>query len=431
VLSRLIESAVLAALLVGCIKPQAPQAPALADGLFTSADLRLIRQMVQLEPAPVTDPTNPVHDDPRARLLGQRLFFDAGLSANGQVSCARCHAPGHGFAHPAPLGMGLGPTHRHPPTLLNVAYQQWFDWDGKADTLWMQAMRPLESPGEHGITRVIAARYVASDPALRAAYEAIFGAMPDLSDEARFPANARPEPEAPDAAHHVAWLAMRPEDRAAVDGVYINMTRSIAAYQAELVNAGSPFDRYGASLLAGQPDATYSAAARRGLKIFLNEGQCVVCHNGPLLSDMAFHNIGTTPKPDEGRWLGVLHVKSSPYNARGAYSAAPDGERAERTHYLAQTPEDHGQFKTPTLRNIAQTAPYMHQGQFATLEDVVAFYSELPGSSPLGHREDFLRPAKLSAAQQADLVAFLRTLDGQPLDVRLLHPPVSLEPEKK
>jgi cytochrome c peroxidase len=420
-----------ALLLLAACQPAAPAQPPLADGLFSAAELRQLKKMARLVPDPVLDPTNPVHGDPRARLMGQRLFFDRGLSANGEVSCASCHAPESAFAGAGTHGFGLGPTERHPPTVLNAAYQQWFDWDGKADTLWMQAMRPLENPVEHGISRVFAARYLARDPELSAAYAALFGPLPDLSDTARFPDAARPDPEAPDSAHHAAWLAMAEADRQTIDAIYINMTRTIAAYQAQLVNAGSPFDRYAAALLEGRADGTYSAQAKLGLKVFLGEGQCVVCHNGPLLSDMAFHNVGTSPKVDEARWLGVRHVKESPYNAAGPHSAAPDGERAQRTRYLTSTPEDHGQHRTPTLRNIAQTAPYMHFGQLATLEDVVSFYSELPRSAPVGHREDFLKPVNLTPDEQVALVAFLKTLDGQPLDPSLLHPPVSLTPEKK
>jgi cytochrome c peroxidase len=420
----------LLALLTACDpKPPATPPPApLADGLFTPADLRQLKKMARLSPPPVVDPTNPVHDDPRAQLLGQRLFFDRGLSANGKISCASCHGPDTGFSVQGTHGMGLVATDRHPPTLLNVAYQQFFDWDGKADSLWMQAMRPLESPGEHGISRVFAVRHVIADAELSAAYQAIFGALPDLSDVARAPDIARPDPDAPDGEAHQRWLAMDEADRQAVDAAYINLTRSLAAYQARLVNAGSPFDRYASALVEGRVDTTYDAQAKQGLKLFLGKGQCVVCHNGPLLSDMAFHNIGSSRQPDEGRWVGVPHLKQSPYNTLGAHSAALDGERAQRTRYLTRTPEDHGQLRTPSLRNIAQTAPYMHFGQLATLEEVVTFYSELPHDAPVGHREDFLKPAHLTPAEQAALVAFLKTLNGQPLDPFLLHPPASLEP---
>ena len=148
-------------------------------------------------PAAPAAPTNAVADDPAAARFGQRLFFDTRLSADGSVSCATCHDPEQSFADGLQLGEGLEQVTRHTPALWHVAHNRWFFWDGRADTLWSQALKPLETPKEHGITRLHCAHLVHDDPDLRRAYEGVFGPMPDLSDRARFPAAARPVPDEP------------------------------------------------------------------------------------------------------------------------------------------------------------------------------------------------------------------------------------------
>lgn len=164
----------------------------------------------------------------------------------------------------------------------------------------------------------------------------------------------------------------------------------------------------------------------RGLQHFVGEGRCITCHNGPLLSDMDFHNLGLGARPwlinepvDRGRAEGARAVKANPLNAMGKYSASQDGTRARWTKFLMTTPENLGQFKTPTLRNVALTPPYMHGGHFETLEEVVRFYVTLDEDVQTGHREESLRPVNLSVTQQLELVAFLKTLTGaQPVGER-------------
>lgn len=406
--------------------------PRLADGLFTPAQMRTISAMRISRAGAPTDETNRVFTDARAQKLGQRLFFDERMSAVGEISCASCHQPGHGFAMPAPLGQGIGVTPRHVPHLLGVAHSPWFDWDGKADTLWAQAVRPIESPAEHGFTRVEVVRLIATDPTLKAEYEAIFGALPPVTD-ARFPKQARPVVEDPEHAHHKAWMGMSAEDRAAIDRAFTNATKAIAAYEGLLTARPSAFDRYAEALVSGRADhpdlKALSPAARRGLSLFTGRALCTNCHNGPHLSDFAFHNLGLPPARhqhgarDEGRWLGTREVKRRQFNARSEWSDDRQGRRAQWLTTLTRTPEDHGQFKTPSLRNVSRTPPYMHGGHFERLEEVVAFYNALPGQAQLGHREDALRALALTAQEQADLVAFLKSLDSAPLPPELLGAP--------
>ncbi len=398
---------------------------------FTEDELETISTLSPMPPVP-EEATNAVSDSDAAAHLGRFLFFDERLSKNDEVSCASCHRPNHGFSVPTRQGRGLEATPRHPPSLLNAAYHRWYDWDGKADSLWAQAARPLENSGEHGFSRTRVARRVASQAKLRRAYERVFEKMPDLSSDDRFPPEARPTPETPDSPAQRAWEAMRAEDRKSVTRIFTNVTKAIAAYERRLVSRDAPFDRYVAGLESGDEEKldAISPSAKRGLGLFIGEAECVNCHNGPAFTDEAFHNLGLGPRPwlprrDEGRWEGVAAVQNTELNATGAMSDAREGEAAEWLKYLKRTPEDHGQFKTPSLRSVELTPPYMHGGHFQTLEEVVRFYSTLDEQPTVGHREEMLEPLGLSDREVDDLVAFLRSLTGESLPPRLLTPPDS------
>lgn len=434
------HSLCIATLTLMCLSCEAPQGAATTPKAqppsattFSDAQLAQLKQM-STQPKLPSDPTNRWADDPKVARFGQRLFFEPALSKQGDISCASCHKPEHGFSSPTPLGRGINDTARHVPGLLNIAYQRWFDWDGKADTLWGQAIRPLESDDEHGITRTQLVQRVAQDPTLRAEYEEIFGPMPpEILNVERFNPLATPAHTAPQDPRLLAWQAMSPADQAQIQRITSNLLKSIASYERQLISFNAPFDRFAAKLINGQPSDELDEAAQRGLALFLGKARCVVCHSGPLFSDFTFHNLGLhTPHwlkgKDEGRWAGVLAVKAHDMRAGGELSDDPKGPRAQWTKQLIQTPEDHGQLKTPTLRNIALTPPYMHGGHFKSLEEVVSFYNQLPGQATLGHREDSLKPLGLSDAEERDLVAFLKSLTGAPPPAELLQAPPS---EKK
>ena len=136
---------------------------------------------------PPADPTNAVADDPRAAHLGRRLFFEKRLSGDGRLSCAHCHDPEQAFTDGKTLAEGVGRTERNSPSLLNVAWQRWLFWDGRADTLWSQALKPLEHPLEMNGNRVAVARLLASDASLRVEYEALFNALPPMNDTHQSP----------------------------------------------------------------------------------------------------------------------------------------------------------------------------------------------------------------------------------------------------
>lgn len=387
-------------------------------------------------PSPPPDSTNRVADDDAAAHFGRFLFFDERLSGNGEVSCASCHRPNHGFSVPTRLGHGIGETPRHPPSLLDVAQHRWFDWDGKADSLWLQALRPLEKPNEHGTTRTAVARLVANTDELERAYEAVFEeSLPSMADESRFPPAARPRPDAPESEAHRTWRSMAKEDRKLVNRVASDVTKAIAAYERRLQTGDAPFDRFVRGVAEEEPELrrAMSPSAKRGLKLFVGKAGCARCHNGPNFTDETFHNLGLPDRPwlkdrDLGRWRGVEQVRESPFNATGPYSDAREGKGAKRIQFLKRTPEGRGQFKTPSLRNVARTPPYMHGGHFDTLEEVVRFYSTLAGTVDVGHREEMLDPLGLTDREIDDLVAFLEALSGERPPEKLLRPPDSPVP---
>jgi cytochrome c peroxidase len=408
----------------------ANSAPPAANSVsFTETELRRISQYSPMPPAP-EDATNHVSSNAAAAHLGQFLFFDVRLSSNGQLSCATCHVPDKHFTDGRQLAEGASRGTRHTLGLWNVAHNRWFFLDGRADSLWSQAMQPLESEAELDGDRMHVVHLIAGDAELRRAYEHIFGPLPDVSDAKRFPPHARPLPMNAAHPHHGAWEAMGDEDRRAVTRVFVNVAKCMAAYEQRIVSNNSPFDQFVEGLRTNdlEKQSAISDAAKRGLKLFVGEANCRLCHNGPNFSDGEFHNIGVPPLEgrtprDAGRLDGLTQLLGSPFRASGEFSDDRTGTRAERLSFMRHDPASWGQFKTPSLRNVALTPPYMHQGQFATLRDVLMYYATLEGSTAMHHQEPFL--AALELHQIEDVEAFLRTLSDDSLDDALRTQPAS------
>lgn len=431
------------ALALGATAASLPQSPPAAspEGGASAAeepvvfDERELQRILALSPLgePPLDATNRFDGDGRAEELGRFFFFDRELSANGEISCATCHDPAQEFSDGKPVAHTLAPGPRRTPSLWNMAWGRWFFHDGRADSLWSQALGPIENEIEMGGSRSAVAHRIAGEPGLRRAFEALRGPLPELGDRARFPLRAHPgAPGSPEAA---AWAAMAPADRAAIDAVYADVGKLIAAYERQLVSANAPFDRFVAGLR--EDDATKRAAlgesARRGLRLFLGKGQCRLCHNGPNFSDGEFHGLGLATKSggmptDSGRYGGVPQLLASDFTAAGAHSDDPGGERAAQLEGLKVGPANWGEFKTPSLRNVARRGPLMHAGQFADVAAVLEFYSTLEGSAPLHqHQEQVLVARDFSEGEKRDLAAFLESLGGAPLDGRWSVPPLASE----
>lgn len=360
-----------------------------------------------LEPLP-PDPSNAFADDPAAAELGERLFFDTGSSANGAVSCATCHRPELSFQDGTALARGLGSTSRRTMPIAGTAYSPWQFWDGRSDSQWSQALGPLESAVEHGTDRTAVAHLVAAR--YREAYERVFGPLPPL---AHLPRRAGP---VEDPTARAAWEALAAEERDAITRIFVNVGKAIAAYERTLLPGPSRFDRYVELVLDGDAEGASRVLSEEeveGLRLFIGEARCVDCHNGPRLTDDFFHNTGvpaaaSLPR-DLGRAVGAAEVRASEFNCMGPYSDATASDCSELRFMVAEGEELLRAFKTPSLRGVADRAPYMHAGQIATLSDVVAHYDRAP-RAPEGRTE--LTRLRLGKRERAQLEAFLRTLDG-------------------
>ncbi len=391
---------------------------------FTPAEVSRILRLSPLPPPP-PDLSNRFADDPAAARLGQMLFFDPRLSRNGTTACATCHDPARGWSNGQTVTDPEIRFARHVPSLWNVAaYGRWFFWDGRADSAWSQALWPLESEREMATTRLRLAHHVHADRRLRRAYEAVFGPLPrTLHDRKRWPADAKPVVADPSHPYHRAWASMADADRETVDRIFSNLGKAIAAYERRIVSRNAPFDRFVAALRAGDAagEALLSESAQRGLQLFVGRGQCTLCHSGPNLSDGEFHDVGIALGPqqriDSGRYAGARILLGDNFSRRGPY--ADGGAATAPITFLVVQTDQLAAFKTPTLRDVAGSAPYMHDGRFPTLESVVRFYSTRNGASPVDHSTTLLKPLGLGDQDVRDLVSFLESLSGEPLAAAL------------
>jgi cytochrome c peroxidase len=423
-----------APLLLAAAQSAREEPPALvASGVpLSRAEVEIALELSPL-PDPPPDPTNAVYEDPVAARLGQALFYEARLSGTGTFSCATCHDPARSWTDGRPLAKAMEHHPRHTMTLWNVAWNRWFFWDGRKDTLWSQALAPIEDPREQASSRLRVVRFVLTDPEYRRAYEGVFGPAPELAGLPAEPLDARPVPGEPEHPHDVAWRALSPELQEGVNRAFANLGKAIAAFERRIVSRNSSFDRFVQGLREGdaaQREAL-GASATRGLRLFVGKGRCVLCHDGPNFTDSEFHDnrFPTSEGVDPGRILGLVALQRDPFSSSGPYSDAPAVGREKLDYLVIDDHRTQREFKTPTLRNVARTAPYMHEGQLATLADVVEFYSTLAGAtavSPGGERT--VQPLHLDEREKADLVAFLETLTDEGLPADLLVPPPTFVP---
>ena len=352
-----------------------------------------VARIVTLGPWPPTygrDPSNRASGMPEAIAFGRRLFFEPRFSPSGYVSCVACHQPDRGFTDALPRARGLAPVERNAIALQNLRLQRWYGWGGSSDSLWMASLRPILDPREIGSSAERVAFVIRTGDGVACRYRAAFSAEAD-------------------------------EEKA--ETVLVNVGKALAAYEETLVTGRTPFDDFRDRLARGEASTgTYPAAARRGLKIFVGRANCIACHSGPVFTDRAFRGtavpqfIGETA-PDMGRYAGVTEFQASRFNLKGAYNDA--GVSADE---VKVDPRDRARWRTPSLRNVAATAPYLHNGTAASLYDVVRRYAKSAGSSHYVDDEHKVRRVQLSAQDVDDLVAFLETLSDADGARRLLAP---------
>ena len=317
-------------------------------------------------PALATDPI-----ETTTAALGEQLFFDTRLSADGKVSCATCHRPDHAFSDGLPVATGTTGLHgtRNTPSLLDVAQQHSLFWDGRRPSLESQSLDPMLNPVEHG-----------------------------LRDEADLLARVRADDR-----YASAFRALWGVDANGTTPQH--MAQALAAYERTLVSAATPFDRFRAGDTAALP-----LQARRGWQLFSDRAQCTRCHavegNRPLFTDHQFHSLAVGLRRIE-RKLPALTERLVQWRSEGRpvdHVLLNDADVAALGRFVfTLAPADIGKFKTPVLRNVALTAPYMHDGSVATLTDAVELELYYRGTQDG-------RPLILTPSEREDLVAFLNAL---------------------
>jgi cytochrome c peroxidase len=358
-------------------------------------------------------PTNAYADDPAAAALGQALFFETRMSADGQVGCVSCHDPDHAFGDPRPFSLGVFGREggRHAPSLMNVAFNQFQLWDGRADALWAQPIKAIEAEPEGDFTRLELAHFIAAEYATP--YGQVFGPVPALD---HLPPRAKPGDG--------VWEGLSASDQSAVNRVAANVGKAIEAYERQLLCVNTEFDRF----MDGQ--AELSEREMDGARVFLEDGRagCVDCHSGPTLADGRFHNLGLdhAGAPDQGRAEGVAGLLADPFNGAGEFS----DDRAAGAEILGQLvlgrSRDLGAFKTPGLRGVGQRDRLGHLGHETSLTRWIDDVYDRPGRSArfVGALSPQF-PRGVRGGRAGAAAAFLRTFDCPPLPERLRRAPAS------
>lgn len=327
------------------------------------------------------DPSNRVDGDAKAIAFGETLFHAPQLSSDGRFACVSCHNPALGFVDGLERAEGRKTLDRNTLALFNLGFQRWFGWDGRSDNLWAQSIVPILHPDEMAL-QMPHVKQVVQHPEILPEYTQIFG-----------------DPEPHD-----------PED------ILVNLAKALAAYQSTIRTGSTPFDRFRDALAVGDlaRAGTYPEAAQRGVSLFLGRGNCSFCHSGPLFTNGEFHDAGvayfTDSGVDSGRFSGIEALLDSPYTLDGSFSDDPEKSGAWKVRQLHPQHADFGTFRVPSLRNVALTAPYMHDGSLPDLATVVQHYSTIDLERMHADGEAILVPLGLSPAEIGDLVAFLESL---------------------
>jgi cytochrome c peroxidase len=305
--------------------------------------------------------------------LGRKLYFDKRLSADDTVSCSTCHDPEKGFADGEIVTIGIKGQKgvRNSPSTLNAAFYDTQFWDGRVSTLEEQAKLPLINPLEMGMS----------------SHDALVEKISKISE------------------YQSLFKSVFKTDKITID----HIIQAIASFERTLFSFNTPFDRF----MAGE-DGALSDSAKRGWALFLGTGRCITCHefnpSYPFFTDNMFHNVGVAMNKEGFKDLALKVANSG----EDASDLAHDKAYAELGRYLVtKEPKDIGAFKTPGLRGVALTAPYLHDGSEPTLESVVEFYNK--GGIPNPYLDGGMRPLNLSEEEKKDLVELLKSLTSEDL----------------
>ena len=334
--------------------------------------------------ATARDPSNRVSGRAEAIEFGYRMFREPRFSPNGYVACISCHQTDRDFTDAIARAQGLAPVGRNTPALANLRLVHWFGWDGASDSLWMASLRPILDAREIGSDAGRVAHVVRIGDGHACRYRRSFGAWPSA---------------------HADLTVM------------VNVAKAIAAFAETLVTGPTPFDRYRDALAQGDDAgaARYPPAAQRGAELFVGRARCANCHAGANFTDGAFHRTGSgdavaSHGVDAGREDGLARWRLSAFNRFGRFSEVRVRPAAADLSAIGDTAQ-RGRFRTPSLRNVAVTPPYMHDGSVDTLDEAVTHHARAAGAlEPADEPGQVPRAEALSTREVADLVAFLETL---------------------
>ncbi|MEK6717896.1 MAG: cytochrome c peroxidase [candidate division NC10 bacterium] len=349
----------------------------LLAGLLLAGGLAADSVTGQTQKFPALAPLPPVpvpRDNPMSEAkveLGKMLFFDPRLSGDASTSCASCHKPETGWGDGGDVSRGYpGTQHwRNSQTVLNAAYYAKLFWAGEVTSLESQADAAASGNVAGNGDGMMMEERLRQVPDYVRRFKAVFGTERPLIRD--------------------AWMA-------------------IAAFERTLVSKPEnvPFDRF----MKGDAKAL-TEEAKRGLGLFLGKAGCVQCHSGPLLSDESYHNLGVPKNPvfeeDPLRQITLRYQHVIRGVPEKVYRSA---DRDLGLYYTTKQEQDKGKFRTPSLRELTYTAPYMHNGVFFTLEEVIEFYDKAGGDEP--NKSPLLKPLKLTAEEKKDLLAFLLSLSS-------------------
>ncbi len=353
-----------------------------ADVLLTEDEIEQTLSFGPWPPSFQSDPSNRFSKDATAIKLGQALFNDPVLSVDGAFSCASCHDPDQAFTTPEARALGRDLLNRNTPSLRNLAGLRWYGWGGKSDNLWAASLHPIieEQEMAHSAESL---KIAISESTYIDDFEAIFGHLQDQSPEL----------------------------------FLVNTAKALSAYLETLATDRTVFDDFRDALERRDIAAAkeYPEAAQRGLQLFLGRGKCVFCHNGPRFSNNEFHDAGVPyflneTEVDQGRFGGLNNLLSSPYTLDSDWNDDPEKKGAWAVRNVRRSHSDFGTFRTPSLRGVAETAPYMHNGSLDDLKSVIRHYSKIDTERLHADGEAILSELNLSEQEIADLVAFLVTL---------------------
>jgi cytochrome c peroxidase len=326
-------------------------------------DIKGAAEIGPLPPLPIPE-DNPL--TPEKVELGKQLFFDPHLSGDGSLACASCHLPAQGWATNRPLSPAY-PTNmerRSSQTLINVAYQKALIWDGRAGTPEQQALEGIQNPLHMNQNVDLLVEKLKAIHTYEEQFQQVFGTS--VTAEA--------------------------------------LAKALAAFERTLVSRNAPFDRY----MTGDSQAM-SEGALRGLELFKGKARCILCHHGPNFTDSQFHHLGVPDAPLLSDPLVQVAIR---FDAKRMDVPDYQSVKEDLGRYLVTKEEkDRGAFKTPTLRNLTQREPYMHNGVFYSLEEVIDFYDS--GGRAVAGKSPLLQALGLTAEEKRHLLAFLQTLTGE------------------